>query len=1104
MQLDHIARPILKVNFMVSWAANGVNKTSETPSVKRRMETVHPSAIRKHLAKNGKFSQSCSSKSLSAYKNKLQSPTIPSPFIFITEERAARRKQAGVHIRRKESQNLEDYDKAFALKLGHYGTSIMKEQHQRVDEETSCRAESLSQVSHDSYQKNRMKILKKRPIEIQLRASLFMKRENPNEAINVESADGMYDQKFMEHVDNKSLIGWMTRDWLDVPIIHWLCMACQVNLDWTFLQCNQQKYTWECGYYVMKWILDFVMIIQHEFPDNGNNLHGLCDSFSLGRFASESLAWEKWYSFPHNRYVEGAKSYAQPVSVAEKKSFFETYFNKVAAQKPAAAATAASLEQEKANAAASCHKSDVEERVYGTNHATRDLLTGISNFDSSQRIVSRAACRAIDAAAQSSAISLSKPLTEKIVVATDRKNAATLNNTDIFEDHPSVSKESGTSKMDRPLLKHKVLQPKISRKPATPSFRSSSYGTKQSKIPLSPANYASMHPRKENKLTPITKNSTALDCIDKRRAAQISLYTLMNSGSVKAACKSNSAPSRKIESTVATPSAHSTHKRCARPAKTPSKVTNRVNNQPMATPSKAANGVNKTSETPSVKRRMETPVHPSAVGSKTHGQKWQIFSAVLSYSKHHISKSLSAYKNKLQSPTIPSPFTFRTEERAARRKQAIVHIWFFDLELLLNCKPLLSFYNERASPKSPLEKAANGVNKTSETPSVNRRMETPVHPSAIRSKTPSQKWQIFSVVSKSLGAYKNKLQSPTIPSPFIFITEERAARRKQASVHIWRQQENLERQSTKFCFKARPLPNFYNERATPKSPLKKELGDFLLQIVQWHLYEKLVKRTVVRFVVKRIRHKLLCSGHRTLLIVDRSMQNGYILDSYNKDEKKKKTPGDFLVVNVLNEACQVNLDWTFLQGNNLHGLGDSVSLGRFASESLAWEKWSSFPHNRYVEEAKSYAQLGSVAEKKAFFETYFNKVAAQKPAAAATAASLEQEKANAAASCHKSDVEERVYGTNHATHDLLTGISNFDSSQRIVSRTACRAIDAVAQSSAISLSEPLTEKIMVATNRKNAATLNNTDIFEDHPSVSKESGTSQMDRPLLKVILLSL
>ncbi|GJR85127.1 hypothetical protein Tco_0209138 [Tanacetum coccineum] len=122
------------------------------------------------------------------------------------------------------------------------------------------------------------------------------------------------------------------------------------------------------------------------------------------------------------------------------------------------------------------------------------------------------------------------------------------------------------------------------------------------------------------------------------------------------------------------------------------------------------------------------------------------------------------------------------------------------------------------------------------------------------------------------------------------------------------------------------------------------------------------------------------------------------------------------------------MEYASQKGNNLHGLGDSVSLGRFASESLAWEKWSNFPHNRYLEEAKSYAQPGLVAEKKAFFEAYFNKAAAQKPATAL----LEQEKANAAATCYKSDVEERAYGTNHATHDMLTRISNFDSSQRIV------------------------------------------------------------------------
>ena len=93
-----------------------------------------------------------------------------------------------------------------------------------MDEETSCRAKTSSQISHNSYQTSRMKILRKRPIEIQFLASLLMKRENPNAAITIEAPEGMYDEMFLEQVDNNSLIGWMTKDWLDVAIIHWLCM----------------------------------------------------------------------------------------------------------------------------------------------------------------------------------------------------------------------------------------------------------------------------------------------------------------------------------------------------------------------------------------------------------------------------------------------------------------------------------------------------------------------------------------------------------------------------------------------------------------------------------------------------------------------------------------------------------------------------------------------------------------------------------------------------------------------------------------------------------------------------------------------------------------
>ncbi|WMV29010.1 hypothetical protein MTR67_022395 [Solanum verrucosum] len=64
----------------------------------------------------------------------------------------------------------------------------------------------------------------------------------------------------------------------------------------------------------------------------------------------------------------------------------------------------------------------------------------------------------------------------------------------------------------------------------------------------------------------------------------------------------------------------------------------------------------------------------------------------------------------------------------------------------------------------------------------------------------------------------------------------------------------------------------------------------------------------------------------------------------------------------------------------LRALSTSVSFGRFMSESLDWEKWSSFTHNRYLEEVGKYAKPGSVAEKKAYFEAQHRKAAAKKAA----------------------------------------------------------------------------------------------------------------------------
>ncbi|KAJ3671708.1 hypothetical protein LUZ60_007787 [Juncus effusus] len=59
----------------------------------------------------------------------------------------------------------------------------------------------------------------------------------------------------------------------------------------------------------------------------------------------------------------------------------------------------------------------------------------------------------------------------------------------------------------------------------------------------------------------------------------------------------------------------------------------------------------------------------------------------------------------------------------------------------------------------------------------------------------------------------------------------------------------------------------------------------------------------------------------------------------------------------------------------LSALGESVSFGRFLSESLDWGRFSSFNQKKYLEEAKQYSRPGSVAQKKAFFEARYKKSA---------------------------------------------------------------------------------------------------------------------------------
>lgn len=56
----------------------------------------------------------------------------------------------------------------------------------------------------------------------------------------------------------------------------------------------------------------------------------------------------------------------------------------------------------------------------------------------------------------------------------------------------------------------------------------------------------------------------------------------------------------------------------------------------------------------------------------------------------------------------------------------------------------------------------------------------------------------------------------------------------------------------------------------------------------------------------------------------------------------------------------------------------SISFGRFAPESLSWERRSVFSHNRCQEELESFKEPGFVAQKKAYFEEYYGRIRAMK------------------------------------------------------------------------------------------------------------------------------
>ncbi|KAJ8750207.1 hypothetical protein K2173_014122 [Erythroxylum novogranatense] len=368
----------------------------------------------------------------------------------------------------------------------------------------------------------------------------------------------------------------------------------------------------------------------------GKPIHPLDQSVSFGRFMSESLSWEKWSTFSHNRYVEEAEGFSRPGSVAQMKAFFEAHYKNLAERKAAALLEQANVTGK--NVAEPETKSEVCE----TTPQDSEMMTPCSeaNGEAQDVKVMAATQTSYGNEGERTEVREVDSTPKSRVLVQDCDKGQTLNEVGIVDNEKEVRETdlSASRQMETPLLKDDLAP--ISKKKLPVSGSKSSIYVKERKLPFSPAKQAApLRPKKENIATPINKKSTVES--DRIKSTQKS----MNFTPVRQLNKITSTLIRKIDN-----SSVSSNCKASKNYATPVSIL-KDRKQPIATPV-------------SENRREMTPLHPSASGSKTVRPKWHFFPT-------DCSKFMTGCRNKSQSPKLSTPFSFRTEERAARRKEKL-------------------------------------------------------------------------------------------------------------------------------------------------------------------------------------------------------------------------------------------------------------------------------------------------------------------------------------------------------------------------------------------------------------------------------------------------
>eukprot|EP00268_Persea_americana_P035853 TRINITY_DN35354_c0_g1_i1.p1 TRINITY_DN35354_c0_g1~~TRINITY_DN35354_c0_g1_i1.p1 ORF type:complete len:562 (-),score=139.90 TRINITY_DN35354_c0_g1_i1:518-2203(-) len=400
----------------------------------------------------------------------------------------------------------------------------------------------------------------------------------------------------------------------------------------------------------------------------------LTGSISFGRFMSETLDWGKWSSFSHNKYLEEVEKHSAPGSVAQKKAYFEAHYKRIAAKKAAALLEQANdagfpdseenHSAENGNLPGSGISEDVSNQfqtvevrdgsVESNSNATFDKQDDVvlpatemnsfvesSKADSVERMDGLEAekVEAVDPVMEANVLTVSPQQMESSQQLGDVENQNRM--TEIEHDRVRQKEKS-------PLMDNSAATKKKSI-----SASKSAVPSRSNKLPL-PKPATPVRPSKENNATPNSKKPTRE--LEKKRSTPKALHMSINF-----------APHQAGEFTPKTIKRSSpTHEKSggSRFASSSSrKSQNSLNALKMPTPESANRASKLPPITPQLEnRRTKTPLEHTTPGSRKVDMKWQTLSM-------DRSKASSVSGTNARSPIVSSPFSFRSDERAAKRKE---------------------------------------------------------------------------------------------------------------------------------------------------------------------------------------------------------------------------------------------------------------------------------------------------------------------------------------------------------------------------------------------------------------------------------------------------